>query len=621
VVRRSVGFVSMIGLVMSAALVSPLSARADGASSPTPVTGAGLPTSSAAAGGGPTSASAGRSSGATPRATAEGPLSAAAATTAAPTTAPPTAPPSTTPADPRPTPPVTTITSAPASPSLSRTATFTFAANQPGAQFSCRLLGPGHTSTAFRPCPATGGSAGTTTGRMSYTGLAPSPNAYSFSVRAAVAAAQGTTTSSPAPQVVGSADAASWRVYSVYAPTRYSPPGGARFNTPIGNRAAQRRNLTHVIRTINAMPGYKQGTQGAPCPANPAQWPGRIRISFYSMVDGAFANAARAASQRCISVQLLMNNHLTAATDYSWGQLEKSLGTAVYSGGRDGRSFAHRCSFGCRGHGVLHTKMYLFDSTVPAPAQAANRIRNTVMVGSSNITSNASRVQWNDLYTIRGNARVHADYAQMFDRMKSGQKSSQLYTYAEGMYSSVFWPQGSATDPYRTWLGAVRCTGANGGAGINGRTVVYVNMHAWFGTRGVNLAQQIRGMYNHGCYVRVLYSFMSYKVYKILHANTGSRMSVRRTAFSRDGRTTYLYSHLKNIDISGHVGSDRSTWLVSTGSNNFTDEGTHFDEVALRIRSRAAYNAYVRHFKYISARRSSPVYANYSEPTGGGRVP
>ena len=342
-----------------------------------------------------------------------------------------------------------------------------------------------------------------------------------------------------------------------------------------------------------------------------------------ALLDGRrrFADAARAANRRCVSVQVLMNNHLSAATDYSWKRLEQGLGTRVYSGGTGRRSFAHRCSYGCRGYGVLHTKMYLFDSTVPAPQQARNRIKKTVMVGSSNITSNASKVQWNDLYTIRGNATVHRDYLQMFNRMKSGRKSSHLYRYSEGMYSSVFWPQGSATDPYRTWLGGVRCTGASGGAGIGGRTVVYVNMHAWFGTRGLKLARQIRGFYNQGCYVRVLYGFMSFKVYKILSGGTGSRMSVRRTIFSRNGRTASLYTHLKNIDISGHVGNDPSTWLVSTGSNNFTNEGTHFDEVALRIRSRAAYNSYVRHFKYMSRRKSSATYANYSEPTGGGRAP
>ena len=50
-------------------------------------------------------------------------------------------------------------------------------------------------------------------------------------------------------------------------------------------------------------------------------------------------------------------------------------------------------------------------------------------------------------------------------------------------------------------------------------------------------------------------------------------MSVRRTLFSHNGRTAYLYSHMKNIDISGHVGDDRSTWLAYTGSNNFTNSG------------------------------------------------
>ena len=66
-------------------------------------------------------------------------------------------------------------------------------------------------------------------------------------------------------------------------------------------------------------------------------------------------------------------------------------------------------------------------------------------------------------------------------------------------------------------------------------------------------------------------------------------MSVRRTLFSRNGRTAYLYSHLKNIEVSGTCRQRPSTWLVYTGSNNFTNDGTHFDEVMMRIRSGAAY--------------------------------
>ncbi len=516
---------------------------------------------------------------------------------------------------------VTTITRHPASVELSRSATFEYEANRPGVQFRCRLRGRDHSGTSFSRCPATGVTTSSTTGSMTYSRLSPSTKPYTFSVRAYVPGVPATAGATPVPETQGQADSYKWRVYSVYSPSRYSPHAGARFNAPLGSYSSQRRNLTHVIKTIKSMPGYREGARGGNCPTKSALWPSTIRISLYSMVDGAFSKAARAASKRCVSVQILMNNHLSPATDYSWKQLEQRLGNRVYSHGVGRRSFAHRCSYGCRGHGVLHTKMYLFDSQLRSPATARNTIKNTVMVGSSNITSNASKVQWNDLFTIRGNASVHRGYAKMFSRMKRGHKSSHLYTYRSGAYNSVFWPQGSSPDPYRSWLGNVRCTGASGGSGINGRTVIYVNMHAWFGTRGLALARQLRGLYKRGCYVRVLYGFMSFKVFTTLHRGTGGRMSVRRTLFSHNGRTAYLYTHLKNIDISGNFGGDSSSWLVSTGSNNFTNEGTHFDEVALRIRSRGAYNAYVRHFKYMSKRKSSSTYANYSEPTGGGRAP
>jgi hypothetical protein len=137
----------------------------------------------------------------------------------------------------------------------------------------------------------------------------------------------------------------------------------------------------------------------------------------------------------------------------------------------------------------------------------------------------------------------------------------------------------------------------------------------------MKFADQVRRMYDQGCYVRVLYSFMSYAVFKKLHKGTGSRMSVRRTLFSHDGHTAYLYSHFKNISVSGHVGDDPSARVVWTGSNNFTNDGLHFDEVLLRIASVSTYRAYVDRFKFISTHKSSPIYANYSEPTGGGRAP
>ena len=45
-----------------------------------------------------------------------------------------------------------------------------------------------------------------------------------------------------------------------------------------------------------------------------------------------------------------------------------------------------------------------------------------------------------------------------------------------------------------------------------------------------------------------------------------------------------------------------------------------FDEVTMRIASRAAYEQYRAQFLYITKRRTSGVYASFAEPIGGGRA-
>ena len=320
-----------------------------------------------------------------------------------------------------------------------------------------------------------------------------------------------------------------------------------------------------------------------------------------------------------------MNNHLNADTDPAWGTLVNALGKsqATLSNGNPKRSWAHRCSYGCRGSGVLHTKMYLFDSTVPAPAQSANKIVNTVFVGSSNMTQNAAKVQWNDLYGVRGNGELYGNFYDMFKRMAKDKtdRTLRVYSASGGKYVTTFWPQGTSADPEGRLLDSIKCSGATGGTGIGGHSLVYINMHAWFGTRGLAFANKVRGMYNRGCYVRVLYSFMSHAVFKKLHQGTTTRMVVRRTLFSKNGKTAYLYSHFKNIAVSGNVAGNTASRVVWTGSNNFTNDGTHFDEVMMRISDGAAYAQYAKQWTYMRNTKSSPIYANFSEPTGGGRAP
>jgi hypothetical protein len=515
---------------------------------------------------------------------------------------------------------VTTIYAHPLSPSTSGKATFSYSANlphQPDAprvQFHCTLSGPGLPAVTST-CPVDQRTGDTTTGRVTYSKLTGSRRVYKFTVRAFIV----TDPQDPSQDVNGVRDSYRWRIFNAWSPDHFLPDNGATFNRPL-TRSRQRTNLTRVIRTINSMPGYKQAYPGL-CPADPKLSPGIIHVSLYSMTDESFAHAMMAASRRCLSVQILMNNHLSRSTDPAWRHLEDAFGTRVRSKRGPRRSFAHRCHSGCRGGGVLHTKMYLFDSTIPNSKR--NKIHNTVMFGSSNMTSNAAKIQYNDIFAQRDNPDLFHTFSRMFDLMKRDDGYHRNPgTYRNGVFQTTFWPQAhGAKDPYMKALDTISCSGATRGTGIGGHTVVYINMHAWFGTRGRSLAGKVRSLYNHGCYVRVLYSFMSYAVYKKLHRGTGSRMSVRRTIFSHNGEFAYVYSHLKNIAVSGHVGGSRYARVTWTGSNNFSNEGLNFDEVTVRIASSSAYRSYVRQFVYMRNRLSSAVYANFSEPSGGGRVP
>jgi hypothetical protein len=238
------------------------------------------------------------------------------------------------------------------------------------------------------------------------------------------------------------------------------------------------------------------------------------------------------------------------------------------------------------------------------------------------MTANASKVQWNDLYTVRGDTGLYNHFLWMFTRMQRDRDERRTFQFNDGVYQTTFTPlTPNSADPTMAALNSIHCTGATGGTGYAGRTVVNINMHAWFGVRGYAFAQRVRDLYDHGCYVKVLYSFMSWSVYKKLTYGTGYRMSVRRTIFSRNGGIhATLYSHFKMLAVSGVVGTNRAASVVWTGSNNFTNDGVKFDEVTMRIASRQAWSQYVRQFAFITRTRTAGTYASFAEPVGGGRA-
>jgi hypothetical protein len=509
----------------------------------------------------------------------------------------------------------TTITSSPEEFSLDRDPSFTFSApNDPGQvlKFECSLTRDDLSTPVQQGDCSTGNSTagGVTTGHVSYADREASRHTYTFTVHA----------HDPAGGSVGPDTTYRWHLYTAWSPVHRPPRSGPSFNNPLGSQSAQRRNLTRVINTVRSMPGFKQPyVSSAPCPKTVAASPSVIRISLYSMTDSKFAAAMRNASLRCVSVQMLMNNHLSVLNDRAFARLQKTLKwdtTKV--------SFAKRCYYGCRGRGVLHTKMYLFDSQLPWHTPGATDIHDAVMFGSSNMTKNASRVQWNDLYGVRRNARLFADLNRYFGYMKLDngfRRTKDPYTTV-GPYRVTFWPvRPKSRDPEIAALRSIRC-GNTGSAGAGGRSDVYINMHAWFGPRGRHFMRVVRGLYHRGCRIHILYSFMTHQVFSALKRGTGSRMSVRRTIYSTNGdRFADLYSHFKNILVSGNVGGHPGSRMVWTGSNNFTPDGDHFDEMMVRISSGKVFRAYRQHFRYMARRKSSATYARFYEPIGGGRAP
>jgi hypothetical protein len=246
------------------------------------------------------------------------------------------------------------------------------------------------------------------------------------------------------------------------------------------------------------------------------------------------------------------------------------------------------------------------------------------MFGSSNMTKNASRVQWNDLFTVRRNATLFRDLNRYFGYMKLDdgfRRTRDPYT-SVGPYRVTFWPvRPKSRDPEIAALRSIRCTHV-GSAGVGGRSDVYINMHAWFGPRGRSFVKRVRALYRGGCHIHILYSFMAHQVFSALKRGTGRRMSVRRTIYSTDGnRFADVYSHFKNISVSGNVNGHPGSHMVWTGSNNFTPDGDHFDEMMVRIDSARVFRVYRQHFRYMVRRKSSATYARFFEPIGGGRAP
>ena len=255
------------------------------------------------------------------------------------------------------------------------------------------------------------------------------PAALTFLLPILVTAGFSTSSAAPAPQPASASNVTAlgtlaranlgrtpWKDRAKFAPANTTPQWGPSFNNPTQGTTANRRNIERVYRMIQSSKGYKGIKRPSQCPSKESNYPSTIRIALYSFSDGRIADALIRAHRRCVSVKVLMNDHLSNRDVPAFGRLQGALGS-----NRDRRSWARRCKDGCRGStGPLHTKMYLFSKTGKAD--------HVVGFGSTNMTGKAANVQWNDLFVWKGRVGMYNQFMHDLPRVREDRRAPHRWS-------------------------------------------------------------------------------------------------------------------------------------------------------------------------------------------------
>lgn len=363
---------------------------------------------------------------------------------------------------------------------------------------------------------------------------------------------------------------------------KWQPAEGAWFNTP-RHGGKQWILHQHIVAAIDH--------------AQPHSF---IRIALFSFDRKYVASRLIKAHARGVHVQVLLNDHQVTPAQK---MLHRALGTHRFH-----KSFAYECSHGCRSRGEnLHTKFYLFSHTGSA--------HHVVMTGSVNLTGNSAINQYNDLW-VRDNTRpLTRAFRHLFKQLRRDKPAHPAYwvrnigTHYQ-LQATPFPSAGPHHDPIITILNRVHCLGATNGTGNSiHHTVVRVIMHAWNDYRGTYLAQKIRQLYAQGCDVKLMYGFAGAQVRHTFATSTArGYIPVHTTGYDTDEDGFIdLYTHQKELLISGNYGTKRDTDLVVTGSSNWNTDGMRGDEEIFLIKRRHAYGDYIRDFSDMWTKHSKLV--------------
>lgn len=338
---------------------------------------------------------------------------------------------------------------------------------------------------------------------------------------------------------------------------RYRPRAGVVFNSP-GDFEINDK----VLRAI------RHTQRGA-----------KIRAMTWNFTSWTFVRAFREAHERGVSVRLIMARSL--ATEQGPGGPYATLKRELKQQHRrpQMRSWFRTCANSCRGRGgSMHTKMYLFSKT---GAQS-----KVVMSSSANLTGSAATSQYNDMYTVKGAKRPYRVSIKVFNQAGRDRPAEPL-AYHAGPLRGWFQPRNRRSDVVLNMLDHVRCHGARG-AGIDGRTSIRIAQDVILGKRGIRIARMLRELNQRGCNIRLVYSQLGGKVWRLLRWIPSNHL-----VQDRDGDGAYdVYLHMKAMAISGHWNGRRGARVVYQGSENWSGLATLSDEQGLIIERDGVERAY-----------------------------
>lgn len=350
------------------------------------------------------------------------------------------------------------------------------------------------------------------------------------------------------------------------APDRYTPSAGVRYNNPLGSAANKRKLISHLIRSINSTPRGEE-----------------IRIASWNIRSTDIAAALIAAHNRGVSVQAVMDRLNANASNPNVGinRMVAAFARNKANRPKDRRSSVVKCLSSCRStSGIAHTKFFLFSK--------AGKAKDVVMYGSNNATDLAAYGQWNDLYTVRDDAAIYAEFDAVFDEMRKDKPRQQPYVaYDHGKLTTYFYPyrgEGATTDPVLDDLNKVQCAGATGGTGTGGNTKIRIAQTAVLGQRGLAIANKLRTLYEQGCDIRIVYAVLGNQVLSVVRNTSRGAIPLRQIAqdFNLDG-VYDRYLHMKTMTISGVYDGNTAEQVTFNGSANWTAVGLASDEILGKI--------------------------------------